>query len=57
MSIMRIIVFECDDCGEELNTETEDWNEAIEQMRTEEWRAVKSYDEWEHYCPDCKADH
>jgi hypothetical protein len=48
------IVFECDGCGDCLETGTDDWEEALSRFREEDWRAFKVGEEWEHHCPDCR---
>jgi hypothetical protein len=47
------INIECDACGEVLDTETRDFNEALQVMRAEGWVAEKIGDDWSHYCPAC----
>jgi hypothetical protein len=62
MSIERVggrIAFVCDgdggSCGETLQTETANFNDAIQVLRSNEdgWVAVKEDGEWEHLCPEC----
>jgi hypothetical protein len=49
------IIFECDGCGESLNTECHDFNEALYSLRTHDWKAKKEAGAiWCHYCPGCK---
>ena len=48
----RQISWECDTCGEVLDTETHDFDEAREKLLDEGWSAVH-LDQWEHYCPGC----
>lgn len=48
------VVFECDACGEELDTETPDFASALVMMRAEDWRARKFGQDWVHSCPDCQ---
>lgn len=47
------ISFECDDCSDILETETRDFNDAMEKLREEEWRSQKRGQDWSHYCPMC----
>jgi hypothetical protein len=57
MSITRdysLIVFECDDCQETLETGTHDWYEALGRMREAGWRSEREGDQWRHRCPDCQ---
>lgn len=49
------VYFECDGCGEVLETGTGDFSSALNLMRRERWRAVKFGEDWNHYCPDCRA--
>lgn len=48
------IVFECDDCGTELDTQTRDFDEARTALREADWRTSKDGDKWVHHCPECK---
>lgn len=48
------LVYECDDCGEELDTKTGDFTEARETLRAQHWATTKNGSDWEHRCPDCK---
>ena len=58
MSIDRdgtLIVWVCDGCGEELEPETEDFYEALKELREQGWQARKNANgQWEHYCETCK---
>ena len=47
------IHIECDACGEVLNTEVEDFDEALEVLRSEMWIAEKINDDWAYYCTAC----
>lgn len=47
------IEFECDDCGEALETETDLFQEAVDCLKDNEWRFEKFDDVWCHYCPAC----
>lgn len=52
------IEFECDRCGEVLETATKVFTEAVDKLKTEWWR-VRWWNEeagWQHYCPKCNAD-
>lgn len=49
-----MIVFICDECGEELETETSNFQHALETLRANGWRNVKGKNSWEHYCPECE---
>jgi hypothetical protein len=58
MSIHRedgLIVFVCDECGEQLETDTEEFDEARQQMQEANWTYRKDDGgQWEHYCSICK---
>jgi hypothetical protein len=51
------IEFECDDCGEVLETDASDWSEALRRMKTEGWVSRKNGSQWEHFCPVCEELH
>lgn len=46
-------VFECDACGDTLETETKDFNEALRIMRDANWRAQQVGSDWVHSCFGC----
>jgi Fe2+ or Zn2+ uptake regulation protein len=52
------IVFECDGCGEVLETETSSFESAQNILHRQHWKARKALgklsDEWLHFCPDCE---
>ena len=50
------ITFECDICGEVLETNTKEFDEAIDTLRNEGWISKRSVDDdtWAHFCPECK---
>jgi predicted RNA-binding Zn-ribbon protein involved in translation (DUF1610 family) len=47
------IVFECDVCGETLDSDTRDFGEAIRALKNESWKARKIGVDWVHACPGC----
>lgn len=47
------IVFECEACGEVLETDTGNFETAQAVRREAEWRVSKVGDVWSHYCPSC----
>ena len=47
------IVFECDVCGETLDSDTRDFNEALRILKNESWSARKIGVDWCHSCSDC----
>lgn len=51
-----LIVFECDDCDEILETGTDTFSEAIEKSRAEGWSAKRYEGGWEHLCRGCSHD-
>jgi len=44
------INFECDSCDETLETETEDFREAMAEFRAQRWQAQRIGNEWVHSC-------
>jgi hypothetical protein len=48
-----IIYVECDSCDAVLDTKTNDFNEARDVMKREEWKVRKIANEWLHGCPKC----
>lgn len=51
------INFECDDCSEVLDTETRDFDDAMDKLRSEMWICRKVGKDWSHYCSDCAPEH
>lgn len=47
------IVFECDGCGEVLETGTGDFDAARNLMRREQWSSVRVGVTWQNFCPQC----
>lgn len=44
----------CDGCTEDHTAFTDDWQEALAELRQEGWRIRRGKDgEWEHHCPGC----
>ena len=59
MSIERVgwngpITWVCDECGKKLDTEVEDFYDALDELRANGWVSRNDGDDWEHYCEDCK---
>jgi hypothetical protein len=50
------IIFLCDGCPDDLETNTANWDSARNFLRRENWATAKDGDEWKHFCPDCKGD-
>jgi len=49
--------FECDTCQEILASETADFHEAIEKLRSEGWTVLpplRNSEEWRHRCNNCR---
>lgn len=47
------ISFECDECGNELHTETANFDAALSKLRSERWQARRRGGDWEHVCDVC----
>jgi hypothetical protein len=47
------IIFECDACNETLETNTSNWDAAMNMLRHGGWKARKEDEEWVHYCDKC----
>lgn len=50
------IVFECDGCGETLETAQADFGAAFNFVKREGWRAKKIGNVWSHYCDACNEE-
>ena len=48
------IIFECDACGDTLETMQADWSAAWNMAKRDGWRSKKHDGVWEHYCNNCK---
>lgn len=51
------IVFECNDCGAEMETGEKSFPDALAAMKDAGWRSVKDEDEeggFAHQCDDCR---
>ena len=58
MSVERqdgIVIFECDNCGEELDTDETEFVDALDVLREEGWKAFKVSGDWVHHCGDCRG--
>jgi predicted RNA-binding Zn-ribbon protein involved in translation (DUF1610 family) len=51
------IEFECDDCGELLDTGATEWTDAMRAMKIDGWVSRKNGNQWEHYCEACEWKH
>jgi len=47
------LIFECDACGDVLETETSNFDSAMNAMRREGWKSMKIKDVWVHNCSSC----
>lgn len=47
------LVFECDGCGEVLETDTSNFEAAQSVLKRNGWKPEKNNDIWEHYCNGC----
>ena len=46
-------VFECDGCNDTNDTDKNDFYEAREKLKDDEWKVVFDDGTWYHYCPSC----
>lgn len=49
------VVFECDSCSEWALTETDEFDQALDNIKRNGWKVSKIGDEWIHTCPDCQS--
>lgn len=47
------IIFECDGCADTLETDTSNWDDALEVLRKDKWKAERKSSGWNHYCLRC----
>jgi hypothetical protein len=50
----RIIVFQCDECGDDCETGHDEFLKALEFVKGLGWIAKLFAGEWTHLCPVCK---
>lgn len=50
----KTITFTCDQCGETHEADTDDFHDAIEEIKDSGWRPTLECGEWLHLCEDCK---
>jgi hypothetical protein len=48
------IIFKCDGCADVLETETGDFDSAMNLFRREGWKARKIGEDWMHLCRKCQ---
>jgi hypothetical protein len=46
--------FECDVCGEVIQTNTGNFESAQNILHRQHWQARKHGSSWDHFCPQCK---
>lgn len=49
----RTMSFECDQCGEEFDTDTDDFHDALAEAKDNGWKAQIELGEWQHFCENC----
>lgn len=47
------VIFICDLCEDDLDTDRSDFGEANAIRKDEGWHALQVKDDWEHRCPSC----
>lgn len=58
MSMERVkgeIVFTCDECDDVLETETDDFEQALAELREADWKPVSTDEGWIHLCDLCRV--
>lgn len=45
-----VVIYECDNCGNFNDTETKDFEQAKEIIKSEGWITHKEGQEWKNYC-------
>lgn len=51
------IIWICDGCADELETDTRDFDEARTALREERWVARQEDGVWVHHCRNCQERH
>jgi hypothetical protein len=49
------VCFECDSCGENYDSQTNEFHAAWAEAKDLGWRSRKIGQDWVHSCPDCEA--
>lgn len=53
--IYKNVVFECDECEDTFDTDTDNFEEAVKAVKDKGWRMFKNKNgDWEHYCSECR---
>lgn len=47
------IHFECDGCGDNIDTEEKDFSDALRQAKSHGWKPRQVNGVWLHYCGGC----
>lgn len=47
------IIWQCDGCGELLDTNTADFDAARNMLTRNQWLTKRASDGWQHFCSDC----
>lgn len=50
------VIFICDECLDELDTDEKDFQLALRVLDNEGWTAVREDGEWKHVCDTCAGD-
>jgi Fe2+ or Zn2+ uptake regulation protein len=53
------IIFMCDECNDDFETDSHDFMTALGRVKEEDWVVKRNDDdtEWLHICPDCAMGH
>jgi Fe2+ or Zn2+ uptake regulation protein len=51
-----LVNFVCDECGDGLETERQDYREAVKAAKDEGWNIFTADKEWKHICDSCSID-
>lgn len=49
-----VVCFECDTCATVLDTNTDEWDQALDCLHGEGWYTKRKDREWLHTCDACK---
>lgn len=50
----KTLTFACDDCGEEFESTSDDFHDALDEFKDTGGVARMDVGEWMHFCKDCK---
>lgn len=50
----KTITFTCDQCGDDYESDTDDWHDALAEFKDQGGVARQDCGEWMHLCQDCK---